>query len=44
MKGTTSVGLWYLGNSKISLSGFSDSDFEGCKLDRKKHKWNLPST
>jgi len=32
---TTIVGLWYLSNSHIHLDGYSDSDFAGCKLDRK---------
>jgi len=35
LKGTIMIGLWYPGNSKISLSGFSDSDFACHKLDRK---------
>jgi len=34
-KGTTNVGLWYPCDSNISLSGFSDSDYAGCKLDSK---------
>ena len=35
LKGTTSVGLWYHSHSPIHLVGYSDSDFTGCKLDRK---------
>ena len=35
LKGTTNVGLWYPCDSNISLSGFSDSDYAGWKLDRK---------
>jgi len=35
LKGTTSVGLWYPSHSPIHLVGYSDSDFAGCKLDRK---------
>jgi len=35
MKGTINVGLWYLGNSKIYLNRFSDSNYAGYKLDRK---------
>jgi len=35
LKGTTNVGLWYPCDSNISLSGFSDSDYARCKLDRK---------
>lgn len=33
--GTTNVGLWYPKRSSFSLVGYSDSDFAGCKLDRK---------
>jgi len=29
------VGLWYPSRSPIHLVGYSDSDFAGCKLDRK---------
>ena len=35
LKGTSSVGLWYPSHSPIDLIGYSDSDFAGCKLDRK---------
>jgi len=35
LKGTTFVGLWYPSHSPIHLVEYSDSDFEGCKLDRK---------
>jgi len=35
LKGTINVGLWYPCDSNINLSGFSDSDYAGCKLDRK---------
>jgi len=35
LKGTSSVGLWYPSHSPIHLIGYSDSDFVGCKLDRK---------
>jgi len=35
LKGTTNVGLWYPCDSNISFSGFSDSDYVECKLDRK---------
>jgi len=34
-KGTSTVGLWYPSHSLIHLIGYSDSDFAGCKLDRK---------
>jgi len=35
LKGTTNVGLWYLSHSPIHLIGYSNSNFVGCKLDRK---------
>jgi len=35
LKGTTNVCLWYPCDSSITLSGFSDLDYAGCKLDRK---------
>ena len=35
LKGTTNVGLWYPNEFNIVLSGFSDSDYVRCKLDRK---------
>jgi len=35
LKGITNVGLWYPKGTSLNLIGFSDSDFAGCKLDRK---------
>ncbi|XP_017438064.1 uncharacterized mitochondrial protein AtMg00810-like [Vigna angularis] len=35
LKGTKSLGLWYPSGSNIFLEGYSDSDFGGCKLDKK---------
>ena len=35
LKRTTSVGLWYPKGTSLNLTVFSDSDFAGCKLDRK---------
>ena len=35
LQGTKVVGLWYLGNISLSLTGYSDSDFAGFKIDRK---------
>jgi len=35
LKGKTNVGLWYPSDSNIVLSGFSNSDYAGCKLDSK---------
>jgi len=34
-KGTTNVGLGYLNEATLNLKGYSNSDFAGCKLDRK---------
>src|ERR1043165_7855474 len=33
--GTPKYGLWFSTGSDCSLVGYSDSDFAGCKLDRK---------
>ena len=33
--GTINLGLWYSKNSTCNLKGYSDSDFAGCKTDRK---------
>ena len=35
LKGTTVVGLWYPGEVSLKLIGYSDSNFVGCKIDRK---------
>jgi len=35
LKGTSFFGLWYPSHSPIHLIGYSDSDFAGCKRDRK---------
>jgi hypothetical protein len=35
LKGTVNVGLWYPKDANLALIGYSDSDFAGCKLDRK---------
>ena len=40
LKGTTNVGLWYPNEATINLKGYSDSDFAGCKLDRKSTSGN----
>ncbi|GKC55600.1 retrovirus-related pol polyprotein from transposon TNT 1-94, partial [Tanacetum coccineum] len=37
LKGTPSLGLWYLKCSGFDLKGYSDSDYVGCNMDRKKH-------
>ncbi|KAI3734639.1 hypothetical protein L6452_14113 [Arctium lappa] len=35
LKETPNLGLWYPKDSGFDLTGYSDSDFAGCKLDRK---------
>nr|KYP31691.1 Retrovirus-related Pol polyprotein from transposon TNT 1-94 [Cajanus cajan] len=35
LKGTTNVGLWYPKRVSLSLIGYSDLDYAGCRLDRK---------
>jgi len=35
LQGTTIVGLWYPSEVSLDLVGYSDSDFVGCKIDRK---------
>ncbi|KAJ9541528.1 hypothetical protein OSB04_028034 [Centaurea solstitialis] len=35
LKGTPSMGLWYSKDSGFDLTAYSDSDFAGCKIDRK---------
>jgi len=35
LQGTTNVGLRYLSEVSLNLVGYSDSDFAGCKTDRK---------
>ena len=35
LKGTPKLGLWYPKGSGFDLIGYSDSDFAGCKIDRK---------
>jgi hypothetical protein len=32
---TPNIGLWYPKSSKFDLLGFSDSDYAGCKVNRK---------
>jgi hypothetical protein len=32
---TPNLGLWYPKGSKFDLLGYSDSDYTGCKVDRK---------
>nr|GEW16158.1 retrovirus-related Pol polyprotein from transposon TNT 1-94 [Tanacetum cinerariifolium] len=35
LKGTPSLGLWYLKCLGFDLKGYSDSDFAGCNIDKK---------
>ncbi|GJU09601.1 retrovirus-related pol polyprotein from transposon TNT 1-94 [Tanacetum coccineum] len=35
LKGTLSLGIWYLKCSGVDLKGYSDSDYVGCNMDRK---------
>ncbi|XP_023757988.1 uncharacterized mitochondrial protein AtMg00810-like [Lactuca sativa] len=35
LKGTPKLGFWYLAKSNFQLNAFTDSDYGGCKLDRK---------
>ena len=35
LKGCPDLGLWYPKDSGLELIGYSDSDHEGCKIDRK---------
>ncbi|KAJ9541999.1 hypothetical protein OSB04_028505 [Centaurea solstitialis] len=35
LKGTPNLGLWYSKDSGFDLTTYSDSDFAGCKIDRK---------
>jgi len=35
LKGTISFGLWYPSGPSLSLIGYSDVDYGGCKIDRK---------
>jgi len=35
LQGTIIVGLWYPSEVSLDLVGYSDSDFAGCKIDRK---------
>jgi hypothetical protein len=35
LKHTTNIGLWYPKGAQFELIGYSDSDYVGCKVDRK---------
>nr|GEY27173.1 retrovirus-related Pol polyprotein from transposon TNT 1-94 [Tanacetum cinerariifolium] len=38
LKGTPSLGLWYLKCLDFDLKGYSDSDYAGCNMDKKAHQ------
>ena len=42
LRHTPSVGLWYPKGATFDLIGYSDSDYAGCKIDRKKYFWGVP--
>ena len=35
LKGTPTLGIWYPKDTGFDLVGYKDSDFAGCKIDRK---------
>ena len=35
VKGTTNLGIWYPKDDSFDLHGYTDSDFGGCRIDRK---------
>ncbi|KAL8148832.1 hypothetical protein AgCh_005997 [Apium graveolens] len=35
LKGTPKLGIWYPGDSGFDLTGYSDADYAGCRIDRK---------
>ena len=35
LKHTPNIGLWYPKGARFQLVGYSDSDYAGCKIDRK---------
>ena len=35
LKGTIEVGLWHPSDVTLNIVGYFDSDFVGCKVDRK---------
>ena len=37
LKLTPSIGFWYPKGARFQLVGYSDSDYVGCKIDRKAH-------
>ena len=41
LKHTPNVGLWYPKGAKFELVGYSDSDYAGCKVERKSTSANV---
>ena len=41
LKHTQNVGLWYPKGAKFELVGYSDSDYAGCKVERKSTSGNV---
>ena len=41
LKHTTNVGLWYPNGAKFELVGYSNSDYAGCKVERKSTSGNV---
>ena len=35
LKGTQNLGLWYPKDTGFNLVGYSDADYDGCRVDRK---------
>ena len=35
LKGTPNLGIWYPRDSGFDLIGYSDTDYAGCRIDRK---------
>ena len=35
LKETQNIGLWYVRNLTITLNAYTDSDYAGCRIDRK---------
>jgi uncharacterized membrane protein YciS (DUF1049 family) len=35
LKGTINMGLWYPADDNLELTGYSDADYGGCRIDRK---------
>ena len=42
LKHTPSIGLWYPKDASFTLLGYSDSDFAGCRVDRKSTSGGVP--